>query len=171
MRTSSAEIYRGRGRWGDTTRVEHRALTRQLADLAQGELNMSLTINTSITGNLTKDAHVVKREDGKGYLTFITVAVNRGYVDANGDFQEKAEFFDIAARSKNEPSKAQYLVKGRRVEMLHSTFGLSARHETFETKDGEQAEADRITLWTSMRNVHFAGPMPKGEENAENVPF
>jgi len=132
----------------------------------------AITLNTSITGNLTRDAHVTKREDNKGYLTFITVAVNRGYVNGDGEFVERTEYFDIAARSKNEPSKAQYLVKGRRVEMLHSNFTLTARHETFETKDGEQAEADRITLWTSMRNVRFAGPMPKNQEgDGEQVPF
>ena len=67
-----------------------------------------------IIGNLGRDPEMRYTPNGQPVTQF-TVAVNRNYKDANGDWQEETEWFRVVAWGPLAERTAEYLRKGRKV--------------------------------------------------------
>jgi single-strand DNA-binding protein len=67
-----------------------------------------------IIGNLGRDPEMRYTPNGQAVTQF-TVAVNRNYKDANGEWKEETEWFRIVAWGPLAERTAEYLRKGRKV--------------------------------------------------------
>ncbi len=67
-----------------------------------------------IIGNLGRDPEMRYTPSGQAVTQF-TVAVNRNYRDANGEWQEETEWFRVVAWAQLAERTAEYLRKGRKV--------------------------------------------------------
>ena len=67
-----------------------------------------------IIGNLGRDPEMRYTPNGQAVTQF-TVAVNRNYKDANGEWKEETEWFRVVAWGPLAERTAEYLRKGRKV--------------------------------------------------------
>jgi single-strand DNA-binding protein len=64
-------------------------------------------------GNLTRDPELRQTPTGQNVCSF-SLALNRSYKDASGEWQEATDYIDIVAWGPLAERVAQYLTKGRR---------------------------------------------------------
>ncbi len=75
---------------------------------------MARSVNQVILmGNLTRDPELRQTPNGQSVCGF-SLALNRSYRDANGEWQEATDYIDIVAWGPLGERVAQYLSKGRR---------------------------------------------------------
>jgi len=75
---------------------------------------MARSVNQVILmGNLTRDPELRQTPNGQNVCSF-SLALNRSYRDANGEWQEATDFVDIVAWGPLGERVGQYLSKGRR---------------------------------------------------------
>jgi len=91
----------------------------------------------TIVGNLTRDPELRFTAGGKGIASF-GVAVNRRW-QQNGEWQEKASFFNVTAWDTLGENAAASLTKGMRIIV---TGRLEQRE--YETKEGEKRNVVEI---------------------------
>ena len=113
-----------------------------------------------LIGNLTRDPELRTTRSGTSVCSF-TIAVNRNYMDANGERQ--ADFIGIQTWRGLAESCAQYLSKGRKVAVAGS---LQSR--TYDDKDGNkrtvlEVVADEVEF-LSERKQDAAQPAPPKPE-------
>src|ERR1043166_6717989 len=65
-----------------------------------------------LMGNLTRDPELRTTPNGQSVCSF-SLALNRSYKNASGDWQEVTDFIDIVAWAALGERVAQYLTKGR----------------------------------------------------------
>ena len=65
-----------------------------------------------LMGNLTRDPELRTTPNGQNVCSF-SLALNRSYKNASGDWQEATDFIDIVAWGSLGERVAQYLTKGR----------------------------------------------------------
>ena len=66
-----------------------------------------------LMGNLTRDPELRQIPSGQSVCSF-SLALNRSYKDASGEWQEATDFIDVVAWGPLAERVAQYLSKGRR---------------------------------------------------------
>src|SRR5437868_2265344 len=66
----------------------------------------------TLMGNLTRDPELRTTPNGQSVCSF-SLALNRSYKNASGDWQEVTDFIDIVAWAALGERVAQYLTKGR----------------------------------------------------------
>ncbi len=75
---------------------------------------MARSLNqVTLMGNLTRDPELRQTPTGQNVTSF-SLALNRSYKDANGDWQEATDYIDIVCWGPLAERVAQYLSKGRR---------------------------------------------------------
>ncbi len=75
---------------------------------------MAKSINqVTIMGNLTRDPELRSTPNGQSVCS-LSLALNRSYKDAAGNWQEMTDFIDVVAWGPLAERTAQYLSKGRR---------------------------------------------------------
>ena len=75
---------------------------------------MARSVNQVILlGNLTRDPELRQIPSGQSVCSF-SLALNRAYKDANGEWQEATDFIDVVAWAQLGERVSQYLTKGRR---------------------------------------------------------
>lgn len=119
--------------------------------------------HTVIVGNLGKDPELRYTGDGTPVTTF-SVAVNKRWVDGDGEVQERTTWFRVTAWRKLAETCAQYLNKGRKVLVEGDV-----KATTWCDQDGEP----HATLELTARNVQFLdrGTNGSAEEEDEEEPF
>ncbi|MGD0017714.1 MAG: single-stranded DNA-binding protein [Candidatus Limnocylindrales bacterium] len=85
-----------------------------------------------IIGNLGRDPEMRYTPNGQAVTQF-TVAVNRNYKDASGEWKEETEWFRVVAWAALAERTAEYLRKGRKV---YVEGRLQTR--SWEDKDGQK---------------------------------
>ena len=85
-----------------------------------------------IIGNLGRDPEMRYTQGGQAVTQF-TVAVNRNYKDAGGEWKEETEWFRVVAWGPLAERSAEYLRKGRKV---YVEGRLQTRN--WEDKDGQK---------------------------------
>jgi single-strand DNA-binding protein len=76
---------------------------------------MARSLNQVILmGNLTRDPELRQTPNGQNVCSF-SLALNRSYKDASGEWQESTDYVDIVAWAGLAERVAQYVTKGRRV--------------------------------------------------------
>ncbi|HXG40068.1 MAG TPA: single-stranded DNA-binding protein [Candidatus Limnocylindrales bacterium] len=114
-----------------------------------------------IIGNLGRDPEMRYTPSGRPVTQF-TVAVNRNYRDANGEWQEETEWFRVVAWDQLAERTAEYLRKGRKV---YVEGRLQTRQ--WEAQDGTK----RYTTELIAQTVTPLDPRPRDEEEAGAPPF
>ena len=66
-----------------------------------------------IMGNLTRDPELRQTPNGQSVCSF-SLALNRSYKDASGEWQEATDYIDVVAWATLAERVSQYLTKGRR---------------------------------------------------------
>ena len=75
---------------------------------------MARSLNqVTLMGNLTRDPDLRQTPNGQSVCSF-SLALNRSYRDANGEWQEATDYIDIVAWGPLGERVSQYLSKGRR---------------------------------------------------------
>ncbi len=75
---------------------------------------MARSLNqVTLMGNLTRDPELRQTPNGQNVTSF-SLALNRSYKDASGEWQEVTDYIDIVAWGPLAERVAQYLSKGRR---------------------------------------------------------
>src|SRR6195952_1587304 len=78
------------------------------------EQSMARSLNQgTIMGNLTRDPELRQTPNGQNVTSF-SLALNRSYKDASGEWQEATDYIDIVCWGPLAERVAQYLSKGRR---------------------------------------------------------
>jgi len=104
-----------------------------------------------IIGNLGRDPEMRYTPNGQAVTQF-TVAVNRNYKDANGEWKEETEWFRVVAWGPLAERTAEYLRKGRKVyvegRLQTRKLGRPGRAEALHHGVGRQ---HRDRSWTRGR--------------------
>src|SRR5271154_4108550 len=75
---------------------------------------MARSLNqVTLMGNLTRDPELRQTPSGQNVTSF-SLALNRSYKDASGEWQEATDYIDIVCWGPLAERVAQYLSKGRR---------------------------------------------------------
>lgn len=75
---------------------------------------MARSLNqVTLMGNLTRDPELRQTPTGQNVCSF-SLALNRSYKDASGEWQEATDYIDIVAWGPLAERVSQYLTKGRR---------------------------------------------------------
>lgn len=75
---------------------------------------MARSLNqVTLMGNLTRDPELRQTPNGQNVTSF-SLALNRSYKDASGEWQEATDYIDIVSWGPLAERVAQYLSKGRR---------------------------------------------------------
>ena len=104
-----------------------------------------------IIGNLGRDPEMRYTPGGQAVTQF-TVAVNRNYKDASGEWKEETEWFRVVAWAALAERTAEYLRKGRKV---YVEGRLQTR--SWEDKDGQK----RYTTELIANTVTALDPRPR----------
>lgn len=94
--------------------------------------------NVEMTGNLTRDPILRYTKNGTAVAAF-GIAVNRRYIDRNGQEQNLADFINVAAWDKLAQAVGECLKKGDRV---HVSGRLSSR--SYDDKDGKKVYVTEV---------------------------
>ena len=70
-----------------------------------------------LMGNLTRDPELRQTPNGQNVVSF-SLALNRSYKDASGEWQEVTDYVDCVAWAALAERVAQYLTKGRRAMVV-----------------------------------------------------
>ena len=105
------------------------------------------------TGHLTKDPKFLETDSGRAICS-LRIAVNTRQKDAQGNWGDKPNYFDVTVWGNQGESCAQYLSKGRPV-------GVDGRLDwrEWEAQDGSKRQAVEIIA----DSVQFLGGRSEGE--------
>ena len=124
---------------------------------------MARSLNqVTLMGNLTRDPELRQTPNGQNVCGF-SLALNRSYRDANGEWQEATDYIDIVAWGPLGERVSQYLTKGRRCLVVgrlqsrsweqdgqkRSKVEVLANDVTFLDGRGDSAAADSDTKLSS----------------------
>jgi single-strand DNA-binding protein len=148
-----------------------------------------------LMGNLTRDPELRQTPNGQSVCSF-SLALNRSYKDASGEWQEATDYIDIVAWGPLAERVSQYLSKGRRCLVQgrmqsrsweqegqkRSKVEVLANDVTFLDSRGGGDEGQASAAQTSDREVSAAKPSKKkddvviediGDEpiNLDDIPF
>lgn len=122
---------------------------------------MSSYSKTIIVGHLGRAPETRYTPGGKNVTDF-SVAVSKAWTDANGDKQEKTDWYKVTTWGKLAEICQQYLDKGRQV-LVEGEVSASA----WTDKEGNP----RATLELNAREVRFLGGAPSnGDEKPAAKP-
>jgi single-strand DNA-binding protein len=125
----------------------------------------------TIEGNLTRDIELRFTPGGKAVANF-SVAVNRSWVDDNGERQRSVSFFDCAAWEGMAKNAAESLSKGDRVLLT-----ARPKQRSYENSEGQKVTRFEHTVeslgvslrWATASPVKVSGNGAAAEDQAEAV--
>lgn len=110
-----------------------------------------------IAGNLTRDPEVRYTVNKKAYARF-TLAVNNRYRDANGEFQDTADYITVVAWNQNAEICGKYLKKGSPV-LVEGRI----RTGSYDAKDGS---GKRYTTEVWVDSMIMLGSREQGSSDS-----
>jgi single-strand DNA-binding protein len=113
----------------------------------------------TLTANLTKDPELFTTESGFAICT-LRVASNTSRKDAEGNWSDKPNYFDVKVMGKQGENAAKYLAKGRPI----AVDGQLEWRE-FQTADGAKRQSVEIIV-SLNGSVKFLGSNPNNQASA-----
>lgn len=105
-----------------------------------------------LMGNLTRDPEIRQIPSGQSVCSF-SLALNRSYKDANGEWQEATDYIDVVAWGPLGERVAQYVTKGRPVLV----------NGRLQSRSWEQDGQKRSKVEVNAQDVTFLGSRGGGE--------
>jgi single-strand DNA-binding protein len=143
---------------------------------------MARSLNqVTLMGNLTRDPELRQTPNGQNVTSF-SLALNRSYKDASGEWQEVTDYIDIVCWGPLAERVAQYLSKGRRCLVQgrlqsrsweqdgqkRSKVEVLANDVTFLDSRGADTESSSETIEVEEA-PKSAKPKPSKKAKEENV--
>lgn len=120
---------------------------------------MGFAINTvTLVGNLTRDPEL--KHAGDTAIANLGIAVN-GSVKKNGEWVDRADFFDVTVFGKRAENVCQYLSKGSKLAIAGRL-----RQDRWETDSGENRSKVKIIA----DQIVFTGEKPDTDSGFSDVP-
>jgi len=120
---------------------------------------MARSINQVIMmGNLTRDPELRQTPNGQNVCSF-SLALNRSYKDASGEWQEMTDYVDVTAWANLGERVAQYLSKGRRCLVTGR----------LQSRSWEQEGQKRSKVEVVANDVTFLDSRGGGDQPAEQT--
>lgn len=110
-------------------------------------------------GNLTRDPELRQTPSGQSVTSF-SLALNRSYKDASGEWQEATDYIDIVCWAGLAERVAQYLSKGRRCLV----------QGRLQSRSWEQDGAKRSKVEVLANDVTFLDSRGGGDDNFSPEP-
>ncbi len=144
---------------------------------------MARSLNqVTLMGNLTRDPELRQTPSGQNVCSF-SLALNRSYRDANGEWQEATDYVDIVAWGPLGERVSQYLNKGRRCLVQgrlqsrsweqdgqkRSKVEVLANDVTFLDGRGDNAGASSSNESASEETATTDKPVKAGKNSTKDV--
>jgi single-strand DNA-binding protein len=119
---------------------------------------MARSLNqVTLMGNLTRDPELRQTPTGQNVTSF-SLALNRSYKDASGEWQEATDYIDIVCWGPLAERVAQYLSKGRRCLV----------QGRLQSRSWEQDGAKRSKVEVLANDVTFLDSRGAGDEQGSD---
>jgi single-strand DNA-binding protein len=119
---------------------------------------MARSLNqVTLMGNLTRDPELRQTPNGQNVTSF-SLALNRAYKDASGEWQEVTDYIDIVCWGPLAERVAQYLSKGRRCLV----------QGRLQSRSWEQDGHKRSKVEVLANDVTFLDSRGSGDNNGAN---
>lgn len=141
---------------------------------------MAKSLNqATLLGNLTRDPELRQTPAGQNVVSF-SLALNRSYKDASGEWQEAVDYLDVVAWRELAERVAQYLHKGSRC-LVQGRIQSRSWEQDGQKRIKVEVLANDVTFMDSPRNE--SQPAPKktagaptsvsGDDpiNLDDIPF
>jgi single-strand DNA-binding protein len=120
---------------------------------------MARSLNqVTLMGNLTRDPELRQTPTGQNVTSF-SLALNRSYKDASGEWQEATDYIDIVCWGPLAERVAQYLSKGRRCLV----------QGRLQSRSWEQDGAKRSKVEVLANDVTFLDSRGGGDDNGSEA--
>ena len=120
---------------------------------------MARSLNqVTLMGNLTRDPELRQTPTGQSVTSF-SLALNRSYKDASGEWQEATDYIDIVCWGPLAERVAQYLSKGRR----------SLVQGRLQSRSWEQDGQKRSKVEVLANDVTFLDSRGAGEDSGDSA--
>lgn len=125
---------------------------------------MARSLNqVTLMGNLTRDPELRQTPNGGSVCSF-SLALNRSYRDANGEWQEATDYVDIVAWGPLGERVNQYLNKGRRC-LVQGRLQSRSWEQDGQKRNKVEVLANDVTFLDGRSESNSVG----GEENEEKT--
>jgi single-strand DNA-binding protein len=109
----------------------------------------------TLMGNLTRDPELRQTPTGQNVCSF-SLALNRSYKDASGEWQEATDYIDIVAWGPLGERVSQYLQKGRRC-LVQGRLQSRSWEQEGQKRNKVEVLANDVTFLDSNREGGEAG--------------
>jgi single-strand DNA-binding protein len=125
---------------------------------------MARSLNqVTLMGNLTRDPELRQTPNGQNVTSF-SLALNRSYKDASGEWQEATDYIDIVCWGPLAERVAQYLSKGRRC-LVQGRLQSRSWEQDGQKRSKVEVLANDVTFLDS-RGVDANDNNPSGNEES-----
>ena len=122
-----------------------------------------------ITGNLTRDPELRSLPSGMAVCK-LGVAVNGRRKGANGDWEDKANFFDVTVFGAQGENVAKYLSKGRPVA-IDGRLDWSQWEQEGQKRQKVEIIADSVQFLGGRDDSTGGAPAPRGDITVDDGDF
>lgn len=131
---------------------------------------MARSLNqVTLMGNLTRDPELRQTPNGQNVTSF-SLALNRSYKDANGEWQEATDYIDIVCWGPLAERVAQYLSKGRRCLVQGRLQSRSWEQDGQKRSKVEVLANDVTFLDSRVSDSEPASSEPTDESKGQDKP-
>lgn len=129
---------------------------------------MARSLNqVTLMGNLTRDPELRQTPTGQNVTSF-SLALNRSYKDASGEWQEATDYIDIVCWGPLAERVAQYLSKGRRC-LVQGRLQSRSWEQDGNKRSKVEVLANDVTFLDS-RGGDDGGSQGQGSESSSEAP-
>jgi single-strand DNA-binding protein len=118
-------------------------------------------------GNLTRDPELRQTPNGQNVTSF-SLALNRSYKDASGDWQEVTDYIDIVCWGPLAERVAQYLSKGRRC-LVQGRLQSRSWEQDGQKRSKVEVLASDVTFLDGRGAEGENEPAPKASSSANEA--
>jgi single-strand DNA-binding protein len=126
---------------------------------------MARSLNqVTLMGNLTRDPELRQIPSGQSVCSF-SLALNRSYKDASGEWQEATDYVDVVAWAALGERVAQYLAKGRRC-LVQGRLQSRSWEQDGQKRNKVEVLANDVTFLDGNTGTEGAAKTSKGDQTA-----
>ena len=130
---------------------------------------MARSINQVILmGNLTRDPELRQTPNGQSVCSF-SLALNRSYKDASGEWQEATDYIDIVAWAALGERVSQYLTKGRRC-LVQGRLQSRSWEQDGQKRSKVEVNANDVTFLDGRGGGEDSGSLASSSDDAPAKP-